>query len=63
MAIFLNIKNYLLGSVSEMKKVIWPTRQQTINYTLLVISFSVGMIIFFGILDYIFNLGLEALIR
>ncbi len=51
------IKNYLVGSYQEMRKVAWPTKSQTINYSVLVIALSVGMALFFGLLDYIFNWG------
>jgi preprotein translocase subunit SecE len=59
---FTAIKNYFTGSVAEMKKVTWPTKQQTINYSLLVIGLSVGLSIFFAFLDFIFNGGIEFLI-
>lgn len=55
-------KNYLVESYAEMKKTTWPTKEQTINYTLLVIGLSLGMAIFFAALDYIFNLGITKLI-
>ena len=62
MNIIASTKNYLLGSYAEMKKVTWPTKQQTINYSLLVIGLSVGMAVFFAVLDYIFNFGITTLI-
>jgi len=37
----------------EMKKVNWPTREETIRYTLIVIGISVGVAIFLGGLDFI----------
>ena len=46
MALAESIKNYLIGSYAEMKKVTWPTKEQTINYSLLVIGLSVGMAVF-----------------
>ncbi len=46
-----------------MKKVVWPTRAQAINYTVLVVALSLGIALFFGFLDYIFSLGLEQLIK
>ncbi len=55
-------KNYLLGSYAEMKKVTWPTKQQTVNYSLLVIGLSLGLAIFFAALDYVFNLGITKII-
>lgn len=57
-----SVKNYFIGSYAEMKKVTWPTKQQTINYSLLVIGLSVGVAVFFSILDYVFNLGITQLI-
>ena len=63
MNIFESIKNYFVGSYNEMRKVSWPTKKQTINYSLLVIGLSIGMAIFFSILDYVFNLGIESIIK
>ncbi|MFA6424411.1 MAG: preprotein translocase subunit SecE [Candidatus Magasanikbacteria bacterium] len=62
MHIMESIKTYLMGSYAEMRKVTWPTKQQTINYSLLVVGMSVGMALFFVVLDYIFSLGIEKLI-
>jgi len=59
----LAVKAYFLDSISEMKKVVWPTKKQTRDYTITVIILSIGVAIFFGVLDYMFNLGLEAIIR
>jgi len=57
------ITEYFRGAIGEMKKVVWPTKKQTINYTLIVIAMSIGVALFFGILDYTFSLGLEQLIK
>ncbi len=57
---FAAIKNYFVGSYQEMRKVTWPTKSQTINYSALVIGLSVGMALFLGVLDYIFNLGITS---
>ena len=62
MQIFNATKNYFVSSYAEMKKVSWPTKKQTINYSLLVIGLSVGMAIFFTVLDYIFSMGIEKII-
>ncbi len=62
MNIISSIKNYFVGSYAEMQKVTWPTKQQTINYSILVISLSVGLALFFALLDYIFNAGITLLI-
>lgn len=59
---FTALKNYLFNSYAEMKKVSWPTKQQTINYSLLVLGLSIGMALFFTLLDYAFNYGITRLI-
>ncbi|MCX6813904.1 MAG: preprotein translocase subunit SecE [Candidatus Azambacteria bacterium] len=52
-------KNYLKEVKVEMGKVKWPTKNQTINYTLVVIGVSAVVAAFLGVLDYIFGLGLN----
>lgn len=39
----------------EMKKVNWPTREETIRYTFIVIGVSLAVAIFLGIFDFIFT--------
>ncbi|KKR91765.1 MAG: Preprotein translocase, SecE subunit [Parcubacteria group bacterium GW2011_GWC2_42_12] len=56
------IIEYLKASIEEMKKVAWPTKKETYNYTLLVIFISLGVALFLGLLDIIFSKGLEYLI-
>lgn len=56
---FLKIKNFLMEVKSEMKKVAWPTRKETLKYTLAVIGVSVVLAAFFGGLDYTLTYLLE----
>ena len=39
----------------EMKKVNWPTREQTIKYTLTVIGVSLAVAIYLGGLDFLYT--------
>jgi len=39
----------------ELRKVNWPTREQTVKYTGLVIGLSLAVAIFLGGLDYLFE--------
>ncbi|MFA7600916.1 MAG: preprotein translocase subunit SecE [Patescibacteria group bacterium] len=55
--------DYIKNSIIELKKVSWPTKKETYNYTLLVIGVSLATALFLGGLDFIFNLGLEFLIK
>jgi preprotein translocase subunit SecE len=54
--------NYVKGSAEEMKKVTWPSKKETRNYTLLVIGISLAVAAFLGALDYLFSRGLTWLI-
>ncbi len=57
------LTTYFKESVAELKKVTWPTKRETYNYTLLVIGISLGVAIFLGLLDYIFTQGFQLLIN
>lgn len=57
------IVNYFKASVIELKKVTWPSKKETYNYTILVIGLSLAFAVFLGTLDYIFNLGFNLLIN
>ena len=49
------LTEYIRESIKEMKKVTWPTKKQTKNYTFLVIGISVAVAGFLGFLDFIFT--------
>lgn len=53
---------YLKDSKTELRKVSWPTKQITWKQTLVVIGMGIGVAFFLGLLDYLFNLGLEQII-
>lgn len=53
---------YLKETKTEMKHVIWPSKSQTIYYTLIVIILSVVIAYYLGVFDYIFSLGLQKII-
>lgn len=57
------IINYIKASIEEMKKVAWPTKKETYDYTLLVMGVSLAVAVFLGALDYVFNWGLESIIK
>jgi len=47
--------NYFKESYQEMKKVAWPTKQETTKHTLLVIGISLAVAAFLGAFDYLFS--------
>jgi len=49
------IITFLKEARVELKKVNWPTRQETIKHTLIIIGVSLAVAIFLGGLDFIFT--------
>ncbi len=49
---------YLKDTRGELRHVAWPTRLQTIVYTVLVALISVAVSLYLGLFDYIFTGGL-----
>lgn len=50
-----NIGQFLKEVRTEMAKVVWPTRNQLIVYTIVVIVMSLGVAVFLGALDFGFQ--------
>ncbi|HMQ50761.1 MAG TPA: preprotein translocase subunit SecE [Anaerolineae bacterium] len=40
---------------AELRKVVWPTRDETKNLTTIIVIVTVAMAVFLGALDYIFQ--------
>ncbi len=57
------MKDYFQGAIGEMKKVTWPTKKQTIQYSIFVIAMSIAMMVFFGVLDFGLNKLVAFLIK
>jgi preprotein translocase subunit SecE len=56
------ITSFLKEVKLEMKKVNWPTREETIRYTLIIVSISAIVAIYLGGLDILFTALLEKFI-
>ncbi len=63
MSFFTRMKDYFQGAIGEMKKVTWPTKKQTIQYSIFVIAMSIAMMVFFGVLDFGLNKLVAFLIK
>ncbi|MDD4996150.1 MAG: preprotein translocase subunit SecE [Patescibacteria group bacterium] len=50
---FQKFTNYIKNSIAELKKVSWPTKEQAINNTILVVGVSLGVAIFLGLIDFL----------
>jgi preprotein translocase subunit SecE len=47
------ITRYLRETRAELRKVVWPTREEAINLTIIVVATIIVMSIFFGAIDYV----------
>lgn len=57
----MSIFSYIQETQSELRHVAWPTRVQTIVYTILVIAISIFISLYLGLFDYIFTTTLARL--
>ena len=57
------LTNYLRESYQELRKVVWPTKQETINHSLLVIGISLGVATLLGALDFLFTWLFEKFVK
>ncbi len=56
------IQTYFTESYKELRKVNWPTSQETVRLTGIVIALSLGVALFLGLLDIGFTYILSQLI-
>jgi preprotein translocase subunit SecE len=47
------LMQYFRETRAELRKVVWPTRQEATNLTLIVVGTVVAMSVFFGAIDYL----------
>jgi len=55
--------NFLKETYDELKKVVWPTREEVVRLTLVVIAVSVIIGIYIGGIDYIFTKITELIVK
>ena len=51
--------DYLHDTRAELRHVTWPTKSQTINYTIIVLVISIGTGLLLGLLDFLFTKVLQ----
>jgi len=56
------LTQYFVDSFQELRKVTWPTKNQAIKLTAIVLGFCVFMAIVIGVIDGLFNFGYKYLI-
>jgi preprotein translocase subunit SecE len=57
------VVRYFKATRSELRKVVWPSQEELINLTVIVLIVTIGMSAFLGILDFVFAQGAQLLIR
>ena len=57
------VSTYFKGVKSEMKKVIWPTKKELINYTAVVAALSIFVALIVWVLDILIGGGLSFIIK
>ena len=58
----ISIIDFLKDTQAELKKVVWPTRDQTIKLTAIVLGVSVAIALYIGLLDVAFTSLVNTLI-
>ena len=56
------IRRFIEESYSELKKVVWPTREQVRNLTVLVFVISAVIGVFIGFFDFLWSQVLQFLV-
>jgi preprotein translocase subunit SecE len=56
------VVKYFYETRAELRKVTWPTRDETKNLTIIIVIVTVAMAIFLGLLDYIFQVVVAGII-
>ncbi len=57
------LSKYFRDTFAELRQVAWPSQSQTIKYTFLVVVISIVVALFVAGFDYIFSLGVNAVVN
>ena len=57
------LTKYFKATYAELRQVSWPSQQQAILYTLLVVAISSVVALYVGAFDYLFSQGLNFLVN
>ena len=56
------VARFVRESQAELRKVTWPTREQTINLTIVVVAVCLVMTVFLGVVDSVFQYVVQQII-
>jgi preprotein translocase subunit SecE len=51
----MSISEYIKGTQAEMRHVNWPSREQTIRYTIMVVIVALATAALLGVSDFVFS--------
>ena len=54
---------YLHEAKEELGKVSWPSKKDTVRYSAIVVGVTVGLALFFAIIDWALTFGLDKLVE
>jgi preprotein translocase subunit SecE len=54
---------YFRSTRSELRKVVWPTRDEAVNLTIIVLAVTISMTLLLGGIDYIFGVVLNFILQ
>lgn len=57
------VSNYLRASFEELTRVTWPTKQQAVKISIIVLIFCLVTAVLLGVIDYLFNEGYRYLVN
>ncbi len=57
------LSRYIRATIAEMKHVKWPTQNQALMYTALVIGISALVTVFVALTDFVFTSGIDFIIN
>ncbi|MDA1060406.1 MAG: preprotein translocase subunit SecE [bacterium] len=57
------VKNYFKTSLEELTKITWPTKNQAVRLTIIVLVFCVLIAAFMAGVDYLLNMGSTYLLK
>lgn len=59
---FARIGKFFSEARTELRHVNWPTRQEAVRLTLIVIGMSLGLALFLGAFDYLFSFLIKSFV-
>ena len=57
------IVKYFKETRAELRKVTWPSREEAVNLTAIVVAVTTAMAVFLGVVDYLFSKLFSLIIR